>query len=90
MAFMSLEQEVEEHLLQSQQEASESLGMSLIYIFAELDLLAELVDTIVELVELTRQLFGTSSWLNQTNPTPVHTPGMTSVQDELTVVHVAM
>lgn len=60
-AFMALEREVEEHLLESRHDDSESLGMSLIYIFAELDLLAELVDTIDELVEHTRELFGTSA-----------------------------
>lgn len=78
---MALEREVEEQILQSPQNEHESLGLSLIYVFAELDLLAELVDTMDELVELTRQLFGTSSWLHQLNPTPMQTSGMTSVHD---------
>jgi hypothetical protein len=75
---MVLEREVEEQLVQSHQGDPDSLGMSLVYIFAELDLLAELVDAIDELVDLTRQLFGTSAWLDQTNPTPMHS----SMQDD--------
>lgn len=81
LAFIALEREVEEQLLQSAQGENESVGLSLIYVITELDMLAELVDTIDELVELTRKLFGTSSWLNQNNATPMQTPGMTSVHD---------
>lgn len=68
MAFIALEREVEEHILQSHQEEHESLGLSLIYVFAELDQLARLVSTIDEAVELTRRLFGTSSWLKIDDP----------------------
>ncbi len=78
---MALEQEVEEHILQSRQEEHESIGLSLIYVFAELDLMAELVDTMDEMVELTRRLFGTCSWLRQLNPTPLQTSGMTSMHE---------
>ncbi|KAJ3567123.1 hypothetical protein NP233_g6565 [Leucocoprinus birnbaumii] len=85
-AFMALERQVEEHLLETRHEDCETSGMSLIYIFAELDLLAELVDTIDELVELTRQLFGTSAWLDPAHPTPLHPSGMTSIQEESTVM----
>lgn len=73
-AFITLEREVEEQILQSAQGEHESVGLSLIYVMSELELLAELVDTIDELVDLTRQLFGTSSWLSNHPPTPMHTP----------------
>jgi hypothetical protein len=73
-AFIALEREVEEQILQSAQGEHESVGVSLIYVMAELELLAELVDTIDELVDLTRQLFGTSSWLRGSGRTPMLTP----------------
>ncbi|KAF9451224.1 hypothetical protein P691DRAFT_724576 [Macrolepiota fuliginosa MF-IS2] len=82
IAFIALEREVEEQILQSYQGEHESLGLSLIYVFAELDLLAELVDTMDGLVELTRHLFGTSSWLKQLNPTPMGTSGITNMHEE--------
>ena len=90
MALIVLEREVEEHILQSHQGQHEPLGLSLVYVFAELDQLAKLVDTIDEVVELTRRLFGTSSWLNQLNPTPMQTTGMTSIQDGSMIPAVAV
>ncbi|KXN87739.1 hypothetical protein AN958_08215 [Leucoagaricus sp. SymC.cos] len=87
IAFMSLEREVEEQLLQTHQDDNDS-RISLIYIFAELDLLAELVDAIDDLVDHTRQLFGTSAWLDQMNPTPMYTSGVTSVVEDCTAIQV--
>lgn len=78
-AFIALEREVEEQILQSVQGEHESVGVSLIYVLSELELLAELVDTIDELVDLTRQLFGTSSWLSRQAQTPMLTPRDTTV-----------
>jgi hypothetical protein len=47
---------------------SEFLGLSLAYTFAEIEAMRKLVDTLDELLELSRQLFGTSAWLSQLYP----------------------
>lgn len=67
VAFQTLEGGVEERIRQSRQVAADSLGLSVIYAFAEIDVLRELVDTIDELLYLARQLFGTSLWYNHSS-----------------------
>jgi hypothetical protein len=64
VALQILEKDVEERIRQSRQEATGSLGLSVIYAFAEIDVLRDLVDTIDDLLDLARQLFGTSLWFN--------------------------
>jgi len=43
-------------------------GISLAYSVAEREVMSDMVDTIEELLELCRQLFGTSAWLTHTWP----------------------
>jgi hypothetical protein len=43
-------------------------GMSLVYSVAEREVMRDMVDTIEELLELCRQLFGTSAWDTHTWP----------------------
>jgi hypothetical protein len=43
-------------------------GISLAYSVAEREVMSDMVDTIEELLEICRQLFGTSAWLTQTWP----------------------
>ncbi|KAH7908025.1 Fusaric acid resistance protein-like-domain-containing protein [Hygrophoropsis aurantiaca] len=45
------------------------VGLSVVYSFAEREVMHDLVDTVEELLELCRQLFGTSAWLTYTLPT---------------------
>ncbi len=40
-----------------------ALGLSLVYAFAEQEVMQNLVDTLEELLEVTGRLFGTSAWL---------------------------
>ncbi|GBE82545.1 hypothetical protein SCP_0409290 [Sparassis crispa] len=72
---------LQSHVRKSLQRASEddphSMGLSLVYAFAEQDVMKNLVDTLEELLKLTGRLFGTSAWLTQD-------PGLTrtSMPDE--------
>jgi hypothetical protein len=47
-----------------------SRGLSLVYAFAESEVMEEVVDTLEELLELSWQLFGTPSWLTTQQPWP--------------------
>ncbi|KAL0947218.1 hypothetical protein HGRIS_013335 [Hohenbuehelia grisea] len=77
-ALFQLERNVEERIRQSRQEDTGSLGLSMVYAFAETDVLTELVETLEELLELSRQLFGTSAWFTHG---PVDMTPMTSVHE---------
>ena len=52
---------------QSRQEHLGALGLSLIYAFADIGVLTNLVRTIEELLDLSRQLFGTLAWFDQSS-----------------------
>ncbi|CCM06383.1 uncharacterized protein FIBRA_08642 [Fibroporia radiculosa] len=58
---------LEEHIQQSIRNAREAnvnaMGLSLVYAFAEQEVLRHMVDTLEELLELTGRLFGTSAWM---------------------------
>lgn len=55
--------ELERNIRQSRAEdPPDSLGLSLVYALAEIDALTDVVDVTEELLDLSRQLFGTSSW----------------------------
>jgi hypothetical protein len=47
------------------------MGLSLVYAFAESEVMEDIVDTLEELLEISRQLFGTSAWLTTQQPWPV-------------------
>ncbi|KAF8061449.1 hypothetical protein FPV67DRAFT_1703736 [Lyophyllum atratum] len=61
-AFRTLEKDVEERIAEAQKETPEPLGLPFVYAFAEINILRDLVEAIEDLLDLTRQLFGTSSW----------------------------
>lgn len=63
-AFELLEEHVQERINESR-EAEEALGLSLVYAFAEQQVMHNMVETIEALLELTGNLFGTSTWLTQ-------------------------
>lgn len=44
------------------------MGLSLVYALAESEVMGDIVDTLEELLDLTRQLFGTSEWLTIQQP----------------------
>lgn len=44
------------------------MGLSLVYAFAETEVMTDVVDTLEELLDLSRQLFGTSAWLTAQQP----------------------
>ncbi|KAF8892705.1 hypothetical protein BD779DRAFT_1436676 [Infundibulicybe gibba] len=66
LALASLESRIKDRIRTSEAEKQASLGLPLIYALAELDVLADLVDTLEELLDVTRELFGTSLWLDST------------------------
>ncbi|KAF9002047.1 hypothetical protein BDQ17DRAFT_1357989 [Cyathus striatus] len=79
-AVSSLGNVIHAQIQSSIDKGGEPLGMALVYAFAEMNALTELVETIDELLDVTRQLFGTSSWLGQTL---LETTWTMSIQDEL-------
>ncbi|TBU28948.1 hypothetical protein BD311DRAFT_307591 [Dichomitus squalens] len=62
-AFANLESHVQDCIRQARDEEPHALGLSLVYAFAEQEVMQNLVDTLEELLELTGRLFGTSAWL---------------------------
>lgn len=62
-AVQTLERHIEEHIKETQEsETVDALGLSLIYAFAEIDLLRDLAERLEELLDVTKQLFGSHSW----------------------------
>ncbi|KAL1743278.1 hypothetical protein HDZ31DRAFT_41293 [Schizophyllum fasciatum] len=62
-AVRTLEQHIEEHIKETRDNTSiEALGLSLIYAFAEIDLLRDLTERLEDLLDVTKQLFGSHSW----------------------------
>lgn len=47
------------------------MGLSLVFAFAEREVLKDLVETLEELLDLCRQLFGSSAWLTEPMSQPV-------------------
>lgn len=44
------------------------MGLSIVYAFAESEVMKDIVDSLEELLDLSRQLFGTSAWLTTQQP----------------------
>jgi hypothetical protein len=65
-----LEIRVEERIRQAREENGILMGLSLVYAFAESEVMEDIVDTLEELLDLSRQLFGTSAWLTIQRPWP--------------------
>ncbi|KAG6918866.1 hypothetical protein DXG01_010929 [Tephrocybe rancida] len=61
-ALRTLERDVEQHISRAQKEISEPLGLPIVYAYSEIKILRDLVQAIEDLLDLTRQLFGTSAW----------------------------
>ncbi|OBZ75721.1 Uncharacterized protein C26F1.08c [Grifola frondosa] len=64
-AFTNLETQVQECIRCAREEDPHAMGLSLIYAFAEQEVMKDMVDTLEELLELSGRLFGTSAWLTQ-------------------------
>ncbi|KAI0822655.1 hypothetical protein BC628DRAFT_1421604 [Trametes gibbosa] len=62
-AFANLEAHVQECINKAREADPRALGLSLVYAFAEQEVMHNLVDTLEELLEVTGRLFGTSAWL---------------------------
>ncbi|KAG6833200.1 hypothetical protein H0H87_010263 [Tephrocybe sp. NHM501043] len=61
-ALRTLKRSVKEHISKAQKRVSEPLGLPVVYAFAEIRILEDLVQAIEDLLDITRQLFGTSAW----------------------------
>ena len=62
-ALTPLENKVRLRIRQARQEDPQAMGLSLVYSFAELEVLKNMVDTLETLLEVTGSLFGASAWL---------------------------
>ncbi|KAI0781250.1 hypothetical protein BD413DRAFT_462963 [Trametes elegans] len=62
-AFAHLEAHVQECIRRAREDDPHALGLSLVYAFAEQEVMQNLIDTLEELLEVTGRLFGTSAWL---------------------------
>lgn len=62
-ALDALLNRVEETLHNARSENPHAIGLSLVFAFAEREVLQDLVDTLEELLCLCRKLFGSSAWL---------------------------
>ncbi|OSD02763.1 hypothetical protein PYCCODRAFT_1389411 [Trametes coccinea BRFM310] len=62
-AFTNLEAHVQDCIRRAREEDPHALGLSLVYAFAEQEVMQNVVDTLEELLDVTGRLFGTSAWL---------------------------
>ncbi|TFK55317.1 hypothetical protein OE88DRAFT_1780799 [Heliocybe sulcata] len=62
-ALEILTSHVDERIKETRHNDPHSMGFSLVYAFAEKEVLKDLVETIEELLSLTRKAFGSSTWL---------------------------
>ncbi|KII88794.1 hypothetical protein PLICRDRAFT_42030 [Plicaturopsis crispa FD-325 SS-3] len=62
-ALRTLEEHVENRIRKAREEDPRAMGLSLVYAFAESEILKDTVETLDRLLDLSRELFGTSSWL---------------------------
>ncbi|KAG1756228.1 uncharacterized protein EDB91DRAFT_1091325 [Suillus paluster] len=67
-ALETLESQIEASMRRATDEDESVKGISLAYSVAEREVMRDMVGTIEELLELCRQLFGTSAWLTRTWP----------------------
>lgn len=66
-AFDIFEDHVQERIWHAHEQDSDTqlLGLSLVYAFAEQQVMHNMVDTLESLLDITGSLFGTSAWLTQ-------------------------
>lgn len=76
-ALATLQRHVQDCIRKARNEDSHSMGLSLVYAFAEQEAMKDMVNTLEELLDLTGQLFGASAWLTQYPPS-----SRTSIQEE--------
>lgn len=76
-ALEILETHVQDRIWKARDEDACAMGLSLVYAFAEQEVMKNMVDTLEELLALCSRLFGTSAWLTQDQHL-----SMTSIPDE--------
>jgi len=69
-ALKTLEIHIEDRIRRAREANGMVMGLSLVYAFAESEVMEDIVDTLEELLDLSRQLFGTSAWLTTQQPWP--------------------
>lgn len=62
-ALENLEAHVQDSIHTAREEDTHAMGLSLVYAFAEQEVMKNMVDTLEELLELSGRLFGTTAWL---------------------------
>lgn len=62
-ALENLEAHVQDSIHTAREEETHAMGLSLVYAFAEQEVMKNMVDTLEELLELSGRLFGTTAWL---------------------------
>ncbi|KAJ4483288.1 hypothetical protein J3R30DRAFT_3447405 [Lentinula aciculospora] len=64
LALEHLKRSIDLHIRNTREKIHGPLGLSLIYALAETNIMTDIVDTIDELLELSRELFGTAAWFD--------------------------
>jgi len=78
-----LQGRVEETLHKARQANPHAMGLSLVFAFAESEVLKDLVETLEELLDLCRQLFGSSAWLTEpVSQVSTQTDASSDIEDE--------
>ena len=62
-----LEGRIHHRIRQAREKDPQAFGLSLVYAFAEQQMMHNMVDTLEALLEVTGSLFGTSTWLTHEN-----------------------
>ncbi|KAJ3748883.1 hypothetical protein DFH05DRAFT_612900 [Lentinula detonsa] len=64
LALDNLKHSIDLHIRNTREKLDGPLGLSLIYALAETNIMTDIVDTLDELLDLSRQLFGTAAWFD--------------------------
>lgn len=67
-ALKTLESHISAKIRQERADDDDLMGLSLVYAYAESEIMKSVVDTMEELLEISRDLFGSSAWLTTQQP----------------------
>ncbi|KAI0060839.1 hypothetical protein BV25DRAFT_1827399 [Artomyces pyxidatus] len=65
LALKTLVTQIEDSIRDTRRQDTQALGLSLVYAFAESEMLKDLVDALERLLGICRSLFGTAAWLDE-------------------------
>lgn len=81
-ALLKLNDKVKEHMRDPDKENDvDDIGLTWIYALAEADVLLRMINTLDDLLTVSRQLFGTASWYGSARQSAVDTTLVMSMQE---------